>query len=845
MRFRFTKTSLTISAAALLVTVAGAAYAVGADQSTLVSPTPATTTPNINNGNIYSIVQIGTRIIVGGDFSNANPPGDTNSAHAVTRNSILAFSAATGQIDTGFAPALNGQVKSLIPGPSADTVYVGGFFSTVNGVASKGLTLLSTVTGQIVPGFAPSSIAGGVWAIQHVGTRLIIAGQFTAVGGVTHDGIAAVNATTGAVDNAYINVQYTGHHNYNGTSGANGAVGPHEMDLSPDGTRLVVIGNFKNANGALHDQITMIDVGASSAVLDPNWNTAGYSATCSSSAYDTYMRGVSFSPDGSYFVVVATGGGTTTHNTDGTRALCDTAARWTTTDTGTNVKPVWIDYSGNDSFESVTITTTAIYAGGHFRWVNNSNCSDSAGSGAVPRPGIAALDPANGMPYAWNPGRNPRGAGAYTVYTTPNGLYVGGDTDFIGTGATYTERNRISFFPLAGGEAVPTYVPAALPANIYLAGKTSGTSPDILSQVAVHRHVDEPQDDRTDLGYCLVERPGCVHGRQQAVLRLQRRQALRCQLRRYDGRGGQPGRPVRRSDLVERRHRLRADVPWQGADALRHRDDDGPGHDPDERPPLLLGRRADRAALPLLRAGRRHRRFGRVHGQRRYGQLREHRRHVHLRLDSSTTPTRPIGNLHSVAWNNGAPTAASDTVVSGPGIDGIDWRTRGMFALTATISQPTASFTSSCTDLTCTFDASASTAPGSTITSYDWDFGDGTQGSGADAEPPVRRCGHVQRQADRDDRAGDPGDEDAVRVAESARRYADLVRGVGADQRERRHRDGDRSGRCRGRRRHAARRVGRLGEPADRSGRMDARRPIADRYHVDHLGGLQQGGHRR
>jgi PKD repeat protein len=43
---------------------------------------------------------------------------------------------------------------------------------------------------------------------------------------------------------------------------------------------------------------------------------------------------------------------------------------------------------------------------------------------------------------------------------------------------------------------------------------------------------------------------------------------------------------------------------------------------------------------------------------------------------------------------------------------------------------PTASFTTSCTVLSCSFDGSGSTAPRSTITSYAWDFGDGSTGTG-------------------------------------------------------------------------------------------------------------------
>jgi PKD repeat protein len=43
---------------------------------------------------------------------------------------------------------------------------------------------------------------------------------------------------------------------------------------------------------------------------------------------------------------------------------------------------------------------------------------------------------------------------------------------------------------------------------------------------------------------------------------------------------------------------------------------------------------------------------------------------------------------------------------------------------------PTASFTSSCSNLTCAFDTAASTDPDGTIASYAWNFGDGTSGTG-------------------------------------------------------------------------------------------------------------------
>ncbi len=425
MRMRAAKIGLALFAAVALVGQVSAAVASGVDQPNLVTATPSTHTPNINDGTVFAITQVGSQIFVGGSFTNVDPPGDTNSADAVTRNYILSFDQNTGVVSTTFVPTLDGIVRTLKPGPSANTIYVGGEFNNVNGVKAKGVALLSTTTGLMVAGFKPAPMDGVVWAMDLSGGHLIIGGTFTVLNAQAHGGIGALNPTTGAVD-PYITTQVSGHHNYTGQPGqSNAGVGVHKLDVSPDGTKLVAVGNFKMADGVIHDQIMMLNLTSTSGTLDTDWNTSGYTATCASGAYDTYMRDMAFSTDGTYFVVAATGGGTFTTNTDGTRALCDTATRWATTDTGTDVQPQWIDYTGNDSFESITTAGDAIYAGGHERWVNNGSASDSAGQGSVPRPGLVALDPINGMPFTWNPGRNPRGSGAYAMFVNSQGVYVG------------------------------------------------------------------------------------------------------------------------------------------------------------------------------------------------------------------------------------------------------------------------------------------------------------------------------------------------------------------------------------------------------------------------------------
>jgi PKD repeat protein len=89
--------------------------------------------------------------------------------------------------------------------------------------------------------------------------------------------------------------------------------------------------------------------------------------------------------------------------------------------------------------------------------------------------------------------------------------------------------------------------------------------------------------------------------------------------------------------------------------------------------------------------------------------------------------SRVDGTLHRVTFTAGTTDAGSDVVVSGPSLDGNDWRARGMFLFGAP-TKPTASFTSSCPQMTCTFDASGSTP--ATGLSYAWTFGDGATSTG-------------------------------------------------------------------------------------------------------------------
>ncbi|MBV1853103.1 malectin domain-containing carbohydrate-binding protein [Catellatospora tritici] len=448
----------------------GPAAAVQPAHSTIPSAVPSTATPNINDGTVNAIVKVGGKVFVGGTFTGVTDRGPgTNYAKPY----LFAFDANTGLVDATFAPNINDEVLALAPGPVADTVYVAGRFTGVKSGGWSRLVLLSTVDGAVVTTFKAPAMNGAVTAVKQFGSRLLVGGFFTTVGAATRYGLTTLDASTGTFD-TFADIALTGHHNYNG-SGANSSVGPTDLDITPDGTRAVVIGNFKTAGGGDYDQVVQLDLTGATATV-ASWHTNRFDDVCNRGAFDKWVRDVDYSPDGNYFVVVNTGG------PYGSGSLCDSASRWETWTTGVNLQPTWVDWTGGDTLLSVAVTGASVYVGGHQRWMNNSSGGDSAQQGAVARPGLAALEPVSGVPQTWNPGRHPRGVGASALYATADGLYVGSDTEYIGN-FDYM-RGRIAYFPLAGGYTPPAGVVGDLPTDVHFPNSTVPyTAGDVLYRV--------------------------------------------------------------------------------------------------------------------------------------------------------------------------------------------------------------------------------------------------------------------------------------------------------------------------------------------------------------------------
>jgi len=152
----------------------------------------------------------------------------------------------------------------------------------------------------------------------------------------------------------------------------------------------------------------------------------------------TYLKGLDFSPDASYLVVV-TGG-----HLNEPRKLCDTAVRFNVGGLG-NHAPVWVNHTGANTLLSVAVTGSAVYVGGHQSWLDNTWGWKDGGPGAVYRPGIGAIDPDSGRALPWNPTHD-RGNGVEVILAYPGGLLLGSDT--VHSGREY--HARLSGFPLPG-----------------------------------------------------------------------------------------------------------------------------------------------------------------------------------------------------------------------------------------------------------------------------------------------------------------------------------------------------------------------------------------------------------
>ncbi|MBE1534080.1 PKD domain-containing protein [Actinomadura algeriensis] len=725
MRWRRLCTLATAAAlAAAGIGVAGIGTAAAAPAGTLVSENPVDFTPQIQDGAVNSIVQVGDTIYLGGSFTQVKEAGANKPV--VNRARVLAFDATTGTLDTTFDPVVDkGEVDVVLPSADGESLYIGGSFSAVDGQTHRKLAKIDAATGQPDAAFQ-ADVNAKVRDLRLIDGRLYVGGNFTHVSGVAQAGITTLNPSTGARD-AFFDLPVTGTQN-------GGVTAVIKMDVTPDGSRLVGVGNFTTVAGQSRPQIFMVDLTGSQARL-ANWQTARYAAECSAS-FDTYMRDVDFAPDGSFFVVTTTGG----HR--GVEKMCDTHARWENVANGSGKQPTWTNWTGGDTSYAVEVTGEAVYVGGHFRWANNPYASDKAGEGAVAREGIAALDPLTGLPFTWNPGRA-RGVGVFDILATGQGVWIGSDTDMAG-GETH---QKVAMFPAAGGTALPVLEPGELPGEVYRAGGIGLGAQNYLKHRSFDGATAGPEQNGSTAGVDWRYARG----------------AFMLSGRLYYG-GSDGGFYSRTFDGTT----LGAQTAIDTADRLV---------------PMTTWHSQVRTIQGMFYSD------GKVYYTR--GDAALHYRHftpesgVVGAVEYTATNNlaavdwRTVGgmfvsggklyyvdnndgNLRALTFGAGVPSGSPVLVDDG------DWRGRTVFLHAAEPNgAPSAAFTRTCTGLDCGFDGSASTDADGTVESLAWNFGDGETGTGVTPEHTYTEAGeYTVKLTVTDNRGGTDTTQQTVTVAE-------------------------------------------------------------------------------
>jgi len=178
------------------------------------------------------------KVLLGGTFATVGGQAQQN----------LARVRADGSLDTAFTAEADGTVVAFLR-QSDGKVLVGGFFTAIGGVGRQHIARLNA-DGSLDMSFDPSATGGSSQAVLGLALqtdgKILIAGQFTHVGGAAHDGVARLNAN-GGVDAAF-NAQV-------GESVS--AVAPQ-----PDG-RVVIGGGFTHVDGQSHSHIALLNADGS------------------------------------------------------------------------------------------------------------------------------------------------------------------------------------------------------------------------------------------------------------------------------------------------------------------------------------------------------------------------------------------------------------------------------------------------------------------------------------------------------------------------------------------------------------------------------------------------------
>lgn len=166
------------------------------------SPAPSFQT----DSTVHAMVRVGGVVYIAGSFLNVRPAGAAIDTNSTSRPFVAAFNESTGDLMQNWTVTPNHTVRSLAVSSTGKGIILGGDFTTVNGQTHKHL---ARVRACLNPSGATCGTGaklaawnahtnGSVYALTSAGARVFVGGAFTTIDGVRHRNLGAVNLTSGA-----------------------------------------------------------------------------------------------------------------------------------------------------------------------------------------------------------------------------------------------------------------------------------------------------------------------------------------------------------------------------------------------------------------------------------------------------------------------------------------------------------------------------------------------------------------------------------------------------------------------------------------------------------------------
>jgi hypothetical protein len=390
---------------------------------------PLTGTPHfsINHANpveeIRQLVQCGRTMYAVGSFSQI-----LQRNHVFKRHNIFSFRARPPFTVHSWRPRVNGTVNSIAfrAGKCSDA-YIGGTFTSVNGIAAKKIAKINTRTGALVKRFRHNASAQ-VETLVTVNGLILAGGDYKSINGSSANPyMTGLNPITGR-DTGFVHLRIKGNIRFPGVVGNLTHV--YNQALSHNRKLDLVIGDFASVAGFKRQQMFMVNVAGKHAKLTA-WRSPEFAHHCDVHE-PLYVRAASWSPrDGRIYIATtgryAHGRSPRSYPLTG---LCDVAAAFPARQTA--VKPIWRNYTGCDSLYSTAADASTAYFGGHERWSMNARGCNFKGPGGITATGLEGLSPANGRLFlnrfnAAGYYERSRGHGADDMLRTRAGLWIASD----------------------------------------------------------------------------------------------------------------------------------------------------------------------------------------------------------------------------------------------------------------------------------------------------------------------------------------------------------------------------------------------------------------------------------